>query len=99
MRNEIARRIHEQWHEAQAAYTTAKLCQDSLIELTRQAVSSNMAAYQSGRGSFLEVLDALRRLSEQQRTYYQHLIALEQHVVMLEQAVGMPLRPAHEEKE
>ena len=96
MRNEIARRIHEQWHEAQAAYATAKLCQDSLIELARQVVSSTMAAYQSGRGSFLEVVDALRRLSEQQRTYYQHLVALEQHMVMLEQAVGTPLRTAHE---
>ena len=96
MRNEIAKRIHEQWHEAQAAYTTAKLCQDRLIALARQAASSAMAAYQSGRGSFLEVLDAVRRSSEQQRTYYQHLVALEQHVVMLEQAVGMSLRPSHQ---
>lgn len=97
MQNEVAKRIHEHWHEAQAAYATAKLCQDHLIELARQVVSSTMAAYQSGRGSFLEVLDALRRLSEQQRTYYRHLVALEQHIVMLEQAVGVPLRPAHQE--
>ena len=96
MRNEIAVRIHEHWHEAQAAYSTAKLCQDRLIELARQATASALAAYQSGRGSFLNVLEALRNLGEQQRTYYQHLASLEQRLVLLEQAVGKPLRPPHE---
>ena len=89
MRNAIAKRIHEHWHEAQAAYATAKLCQDSLINLSQQAVASAMAAYQGGRGSAMELLDALRRLSEQQRTYSQHLVAYEQHVVMLEQSAGL----------
>jgi len=96
MHNELARRIHEDWHEAQAAYGTAKLCQDRLIELARQTAASALAAYQSGRGSFLDVLDALRNLSEQQRTYYQHLVTLEQRLVLLEQAVGKPLRATHE---
>ena len=95
MRNEVTRRVHEHWHEALAAYTTAKLCQDGLIDLARQAVTSSAAGYQSGRGSASELLDALRGLSEQRRTYYQHLVMLEQHVVMLEQAAGYPLRSAH----
>jgi len=97
MQNEVTRRVHEHWHEAVAAYTTAKLCQDGLIPLGRQAVTSALAAYQSGRGSIMELVDALQRFSERKRTYYQHLVALEQHVVMLEQAVGIPLRAAHEE--
>lgn len=95
MRNEIERRIHEHWHAASAAHATAALCQGRLIPLGRQAAASALAAYQGGRGSFMDLLDALRMLSEQQRTYYQHLVALEQHLVMLEQAVGVPLRPAH----
>jgi len=95
MRNEIAKRIHEHWHEAQASYETAKLCQEGLIPLARQAVTSTLAAYQSGRGSFMELSDVLRRFSERERTYYQHLTLLEQHMVMLEQAVGVPLRAAH----
>ncbi len=95
MQNEVARRIHEHWHEAFAAYGTAKLSRDGLIALRKQAVMSASAAYQSGRGSFMELLDALRSLGEQERTYDQQLVSLEQHVVMLEQAVGVPLREAH----
>jgi outer membrane protein TolC len=95
MQNEIQRRIHEHWHEAQAAYETARLCQEGLIPLARQAVTSALAAYQGGRGSFLEVMDALVALRERERTYAEHLVALEQHIVMLEQAVGVPLRQEH----
>ncbi len=96
MQNDLTKRIHEHWHEAMASYTTAKLCQDGLIDLAQQVVTATMAAYQSGRGSFMELLEALRTLSDRQRTYYQHLVAFEQHVVMLEQAAGVPLRDAHE---
>ena len=95
MTNEIARRIYEHWHEAQAAYGTAKLCEDSLISLSQQAVASAMAAYQVGQGSSLELLDALRALSERRRTYDQHLAAFEQHVVMLEEAAGISLHPEY----
>ena len=96
-RNEAARQVHENWNEAKAAYATAKLCKESLIPLAAQAVSSEMALYQSGRGSFMELLEALRGLAERKRTYYQHLAGLEQRMVLLEQAVGAPLRPDREE--
>ena len=96
-RNEAARRVYENWHEAQAAYDTAKLCRDSLIPLATQAVSSALVSYQGGRGSFMELLDALRALAERRRTYYQHLAGLEQRMVLLEQAAGVPLRSAHAE--
>jgi len=92
MQNMIARRVHEHWHEARASYRTAKLCEDRLIDLARQAVGSALSAYQGGRGPFLELLGDLRRLAEQRRTYNEHLVAFEQHVVMLEQAAGVPLR-------
>ncbi len=90
--NEIARRIHENWHEAQAAYETAHLCQESLVPLAAQAVSSALAAYQGGRGSFMELVNALQASGERRRTYYEHLVALEQRMILLEQAVGIPLR-------
>ncbi len=96
MRNEISKRVHEQWHEAAAAYDTAKLDRDGLLALRRQSVGSALSAYRGGRGDFMEVLDALRALQEQERTYYQALVALEQHIIMLEQAVGVPLRAAHQ---
>lgn len=95
VRNTISQRVHEHWHQAQAAYLTAKLCEDRLLELARQAVVSTSAAYQGGIASFMDVVEALNRLAEQQRTYYEHLVILEQHVVMLEQAVGKPFRPSH----
>ncbi len=95
MHNDITRRIHEHWHEALGAFSRAKLSQEGLLPLARQSVSSVAAAYQSGRGSAAELLDALRMLAERQRTYYQQLVTLEQHVVMLEQAAGVPLRASH----
>ena len=91
MRSEIARRIHERWHEASAAYDTAKLCQEGLVPLARQAVASSLTAYQAGGSSFMDLLGALENLSEKERTYYQHLAQLEQQMAMLEQAVGVPL--------
>lgn len=95
MRNQIAMRIHEHWHTAQAAYETASLCQEGLLPLARQEVASALAAYQGGQGSFLEVLGALRNLAQRQRSYYEHLVLLEQHLVLLEQSVGVPLRVQH----
>lgn len=95
VQNEVARRIHEHWNEAKATYETARLCREGLIPLAKQAVNSSLAAYQGGRGSFMELLDSLRALSERERTYVQHLVALEQRMVMLEQAVGIPLREEH----
>ncbi len=93
--NEIARRVHEHWHEAMAAHVRAGQSRDGLLPLAEQAVASSMAAYQSGEGSSLELLEALRALSQQRRMYYEQLVAFEQHVLMLEEAVGIPLRPAH----
>ena len=92
MRNEIAKRIHEHWHEAQAAYGTARLSREGLIPLGEQAVASAMAGYQGGRDSFTSLLDALQMLSERQRAYYEALVTVEQHVAMLEQATGTELR-------
>ncbi len=92
MHNEIARRIYEHWHQAEASYTTAKLCRDGLIPLSQQAVASAMAAYQGGRTSFLDLLDAVQQLTERKRLYYQQLVDVEQHLVMLEQAAGVSLR-------
>ncbi len=92
MEQEIARRIHEHWHEAHAAHTTAALSRDGLLPLSKQVVASSLAAYQSGRGSLRDLLAALQRHAEQRRSYAQRLVELEQHVVMLEQAAGISLR-------
>ncbi len=96
MQLDVTRRIHEHWHEAVAAHATARLSRDGLIPLSRQTVDSLMAGYQGGRTDAADLLEALQELAERQRTYVQQIVALEQHVVMLEQAVGIPLRPDHE---
>lgn len=97
MLNEISRRIHENWHGAKAAFETASLYREGLIPKGQQAVGSALAAYQTGKGSFMELLDALRVLNERQRLYEEQLVMLEEAVVSLEQSVGIPLRPLHEE--
>jgi outer membrane protein TolC len=93
MQNAVARRVHEHWHQAVAAFRTATLSRDGLIPLGRQAVASGLAAYQGGREPFVAVLNTLQSLAERKRAYYQALVEFEQHLIMLEQAVGVPLRP------
>lgn len=92
MRNEIAKRIHEHWHEAMAAYQTARLSREGLIPLSKQAAAVALAGYEGGQGSFMQVVDALQALRERQRAYYEALVNEERHVAMLEQAAGIPLR-------
>ncbi len=99
MRNEITRRIHENWHEARAAYDTAALCRDRLIPLAQQEVTTALASYQAGKGSFMELLDTLRMWKEQEITYDEHRVMLEQKMVLLEQSVGVPLREEHQSDE
>ena len=94
MRNEIGRRIHERWYEASGAYATAHLCEEGLLPLAEKSVSSALAGYQAGRGSFMELLDALRNWSEKKKVYFQHLVQLQQELAMLEQAVGVSLAPS-----
>jgi len=95
VRNAIAKRVHEHWHEAQGAYTTAALTRDGLLPLEEQAVASRLTAYQTRRSGFSELAEALGRWSERKMAYYRQLVLLEQHVIMLEEAVGVPLRLAH----
>ena len=97
MQNEMARRVHENWHEAMASHEKAKLYQDALIPQGKQMVEAALASYQGGKASFMELIDAIRTLNERRRTYYEHLVSLEQRIVMLEEAVGIPLRPSHED--
>lgn len=93
MQNAIARRVHEHWHEALAAYRTAALSKDGLIPLGHQAVAAALAAYRGGREPLVGVLETLQSLSERKRAYYRALVDFEQHLTMLEQAAGVSLRP------
>ncbi|MCM8812170.1 MAG: TolC family protein [Candidatus Omnitrophica bacterium] len=95
VRNAVARRIHEHWHEARAEYETALLFRDGLIPKARQAVESALSGYQGGQVSYGDLLGSIRMLNERRRSYYQSLVHLEQRISMLEEAVGVPLRPQH----
>lgn len=92
MRRDIERRVHEHWHEAAAAAASAALAQEQAIPAQRQAVTSALAAYQGGRGTLPDVVMALDRLAERERGFYEQLVSVEQHLALLEQAVGVPLR-------
>jgi outer membrane protein TolC len=95
-RNMIARGIHEHWHEAWAAYLAARTSAEGLLPVARQGVASALAGYQAGRTPYGELLHMLEMLNERERTYYEQLVMLEQHMAMLEEAAGITLRPAHD---
>ncbi len=94
--NMIARRIHEHWHEAWAAYLTAQTSREGLLPIARQAVASALAGYQAGRTPYGELLRALEMLNDRERMYYEQLVLLEQHMAMLEEASGITLRLSHD---
>jgi len=93
MRLEIARRIHAGWHKAKAAFQTAELYQKQLIPLKTQAIATALARYQTGQETTTNLVGLFKEWSEWRMAYVDHLIELEREIFLLEQAVGLPLRP------
>jgi len=62
-----------------------------LIPVARQALASASAAYASGRGSFLMVLDSERDLLMHELDLATHLALYEQHLAELQRVVGVDL--------
>lgn len=91
MENMASARMQEALLKAQSNSDLARISKSTLLPQTQQALESNLAAYQGGRGEFMMLLDAYRmRLMARQNTE----MALMQLLVSqaeLEEAIGLDL--------
>ena len=87
LENRILAEVADALAEVQAETRQAQL-HHKLIPLARQALSSALASYAAGRGSFAMVLDAERDLQMHELDLAEHLAAYSQRLADLERAVG-----------
>ena len=87
LENRILAEVADALAELQAETRQAQL-HHKLIPLARQALSSALASYAAGRGSFAMVLDAERDLQMHELDLAEHLAGYSQRLADLERAVG-----------
>src|SRR6185312_6320041 len=87
LENRILAEVADAFAEVQAETRQAQL-HHKLIPLARQALSSALASYAAGRGTFAVVLDAERDLQMHALDLAAHLAAYAQRLAELERAVG-----------
>lgn len=95
-RNDITFRIHDAVARVRSQQQQIALLSDRILPEARQTVDAGAAAYRSGRGGFIELLDNWRVLLAFELMYHDNLAALEQALADLEQVVGQPIRTAGE---
>jgi len=77
----------------QTAHRLVELYQTSILPQAQQSLKISRAGYQSGRASFLDMLDAARTLLTFRLEHYQHISEYVQFLADLERAVGVRLTP------
>jgi outer membrane protein, heavy metal efflux system len=87
LENRVFAEVADALAEVQAETRQAQL-HHQLIPLARQALSSALASYSSGRGAFSMVLDAERDLEMHELDLATHVAAYSQRLADLERAVG-----------
>ena len=77
--------------KVQAARRLVELYRTSVIPQAQNALNVAQAAYQSDRGTFLDLIDIQRNLLQFRLEHYQHLAEYEISLAELERIVGIPL--------
>jgi len=86
--NEAAYRIDSLIGEAEQADRTIKLYKDIIIPQAEDDISAGLAAYETGRGDIMPILDSRRMLLEYETGYYNMLAEREKALAELEAVVG-----------
>jgi cobalt-zinc-cadmium efflux system outer membrane protein len=69
-----------------------KLYQNDLIPLVEGSLHASMAAFQTGKGDFMMLLDSQRMLIEKRMEYYQALVEYNMNLADLERMIGVDLK-------
>jgi len=90
-RNMTRREIGESLAKVRAGKRSVELYREGLLSQAELSFRAAMAAYQTGRVEFVNLLEAQRALREARMGYYRALVGLVQSLADLERAVGKDL--------
>ncbi|MBI2985368.1 MAG: TolC family protein [Deltaproteobacteria bacterium] len=91
MRNMTLREIGESLAKVQAGKRSVELYREGLLSQADLSFRAAMAAYQTGRVEFVNLLEAQRALREARMGYFRAQVGLVQNLADLERAVGKEL--------
>lgn len=92
MQNKVSLEIREVVSRIGIAKNKIISLQNSLIPILEGSLESSLAAFRSGKGDFMILLDSQRALVEARRTYYRELVQYHSNLAELERVVGVRLR-------
>ena len=92
MRNMTVKQVAEAEAKVQAAKRSLQLYREGLLTQAELSFRSALAAYQTGRVEFVNLLEAQRALREARMGYYKATVSFMQNLADLERAVGRELQ-------
>jgi outer membrane protein TolC len=92
MRNMTLKQVGESQAKVQAAKRSVQLYREGLLSQAELSFRSALAAYQTGRVEFVNLLEAERALREARMGYYKTTASFLQNLADLERAVGRELQ-------
>lgn len=92
IRNVTMKEVAQAEAKFEAAKRSQQLYRDGLLSQAELSFRSALAAYQTGRVEFVNLLEAQRALRETRMGYYKATASLMQNLADLERAVGKELR-------
>lgn len=92
VRNATLRQVGESLAKLQAAKRSVQLYREGLLSQAELSFRSALAAYQTGRVEFVNLLEAQRALREARMGYYKASVSFLQSMADLERAVGRDLQ-------
>jgi outer membrane protein TolC len=92
MRNMTLKQVGESQAKVQAAKRSVQLYREGLLSQAELSFRSALAAYQTGRVEFVNLLEAERALREARMGYYKATASFLQNLADLERAVGRELQ-------
>ncbi len=92
IRNATLKQVGESLSKVQAAKRSVQLYREGLLSQAELSFRSALAAYQTGRVEFINLLEAQRALREARMGYYKATASYVQNVSELERAVGRDLQ-------
>jgi outer membrane protein TolC len=91
MRNMTLRQVGESAAKVEGARRSVQLYREGLLSQAELSFRSALAAYQTGRVEFVNLLEAQRALREARMGYYKATVGFLQNLADLERAVGREL--------
>lgn len=91
MKNMILFEVQQAFAEFEANERTVRLYESNVLPQARAAAESALAEYESGKGNFLQAMEAQKAFTDFRHEYFHNLAMREQSFAELERVVGVDL--------